>query len=136
MIAVLPFFHIYGMVVIMMLGLAGGGTIVVMPRFDMAEFLGLVQKHKATVLPLVPPIVLGPGEAPHGGAVRPLERAARLLRRGAARRGHGARAQREARLPGRAGLRHDRGEPGDASEPHANAPFRPGSAGRIVPNTR
>ena len=34
-IAVLPFFHIYGMVVIMMLGLAGGGTIVVMPRFDL-----------------------------------------------------------------------------------------------------
>ena len=33
--AVLPFFHIYGMVVIMMLGLAGGGTIVVMPRFDL-----------------------------------------------------------------------------------------------------
>ena len=37
-IAVLPFFHIYGMVVIMMLGLAGGGTIVSTPRFDLAEF--------------------------------------------------------------------------------------------------
>ena len=32
--AVMPFFHIYGMVVIMMLGLAGGGTILVMPRLD------------------------------------------------------------------------------------------------------
>src|SRR5206468_12562282 len=50
--AVLPFFHIYGMVVIMMLGLAGGGTILVMPRFDMQEFLGAVQKHRVTVLPL------------------------------------------------------------------------------------
>src|SRR5689334_25392814 len=58
-IAVLPFFHISGMVVIMMLGLAGGGTILVMPRFDMMEFLALVQKHRVTILPLVPPIVLG-----------------------------------------------------------------------------
>ena len=57
--AVLPFFHIYGMVVIMMLGLAGGGTIVSMPRFDLQEFLGLVQKYRVTILPLVPPIVLG-----------------------------------------------------------------------------
>ena len=31
----------------MMLGLAGGGTIVAMPRFDLQEFLGLVQKHRA-----------------------------------------------------------------------------------------
>src|SRR4026207_1923063 len=58
-IAVLPFFHIYGMVVIMMLGLSGGGTILVMPRFDMMEFLSFVQKYRVTVLPLVPPIVLG-----------------------------------------------------------------------------
>ena len=61
--AVLPFFHIYGMVVIMMLGLASGGTIVVMPRFDLQEFLELVQKYRVTILPLVPPIVLGLVEA-------------------------------------------------------------------------
>ena len=47
--AVLPFFHIYGMVVIMKLALAGGGTLVTMPRFDMMEFLGLVQKHRVTI---------------------------------------------------------------------------------------
>jgi acyl-CoA synthetase (AMP-forming)/AMP-acid ligase II len=47
------------MVVVMMLGLAGGGTIVVMPRFDLQEFLGLIQTHRVTILPLVPQIVLG-----------------------------------------------------------------------------
>src|SRR5262245_5525434 len=57
--AVLPYFHIYGMVVIMMLGLAGGSTVVSMPRFDLQEFLALVQKSRATILPIVPPIVLG-----------------------------------------------------------------------------
>ena len=98
-IAVLPFFHIYGMVVIMMLGLAGGGTIVSMPRFDMAEFLGLVQKHKATVAAARAADRAGPGEAPDGGAVRPLERAPGLLRRRAARRGDGARAQAKLGCP-------------------------------------
>ena len=57
--AVLPFFHIYGMVVIMKLSLGNGSTLVTMPRFDLMEFLGLIQKHRVTVLPLVPPIVLG-----------------------------------------------------------------------------
>src|SRR5439155_859137 len=51
--------HIYGLVVIMKLGLANGSTIVSMPRFDMLEFLGAVQKYRVTILPLVPPIVLG-----------------------------------------------------------------------------
>src|SRR5262245_49606498 len=41
-IAVLPFFHIYGMVVIMKLGLCQGATIVSVPRFDFQEFLRLV----------------------------------------------------------------------------------------------
>ena len=58
-LAFLPYFHIYGMVVIMMFGLAGGATIVSMPRFDLPEFLGLAQKYRATILPLVPPVVLG-----------------------------------------------------------------------------
>ena len=39
--AVLPFFHIYGMVVIMKLSLANGSTLVTMPRFDLMEFLAL-----------------------------------------------------------------------------------------------
>src|SRR5438067_180038 len=56
--AALPFFHIYGLVVIMKSTLAQGGTLVTMPRFDFMDFLGLVQKYRATVLPIVPPIVL------------------------------------------------------------------------------
>ena len=49
--AALPFFHIYGMVVILMLSLANGSTLVTMPRFDFVEFLGLIQKHRVTILP-------------------------------------------------------------------------------------
>ena len=63
-IAVLPFFHIYGMVVVQMYVLAVGGTLVTMPRFDMEEFLGAIQKYKITLAPLVPPIVLGLAKHP------------------------------------------------------------------------
>ena len=38
-IAVLPFFHIYGMTVLMNLPLQNGATVVVLPRFDLEQFL-------------------------------------------------------------------------------------------------
>ena len=52
-----PFFHVYG-VFILGLVLAGGGTLVMMPRFDLATFLAAVQRYKVTRAYLVPPVVL------------------------------------------------------------------------------
>ncbi|MEE8330930.1 MAG: 4-coumarate--CoA ligase family protein [Acidimicrobiia bacterium] len=63
-IAVLPFFHIYGMQVIMNMAVSFGATVVTMPRFDMEQFLGLMQDHKVTNAYLVPPIVLGLAKLP------------------------------------------------------------------------
>jgi len=59
LIGVLPFFHIYGMLVIMNNCLYQGATIVTMPRFDLEDFLNLIQKYAVTRAHLVPPIVLG-----------------------------------------------------------------------------
>lgn len=64
LIAILPFFHIYGQEVIMNNGLAHGATIVTMPRFDLEQFLGLVQEHKITRAYLVPPIILALAKHP------------------------------------------------------------------------
>ena len=64
LIAILPFFHIYGQEVIMNNGLAHGSTIVTMPRFDLEQFLGLVQEHKITRAYLVPPIILALAKHP------------------------------------------------------------------------
>ncbi len=61
---VLPFFHIYGMVVVMSLTLRVGSTVISMPRFDLPRFLGLVQGHRATGAYLVPPIVLALAKHP------------------------------------------------------------------------
>src|SRR5258708_2930504 len=50
LVCFLPFFHIYGLVVVMLLGLWPGATPVVMPRFDLAQQLDLAERHRATVL--------------------------------------------------------------------------------------
>lgn len=63
-LAVLPFFHIYGMQVLMGSLLSAGATIVTVPRFDMEQVLGLIQEHKITQLFAVPPIVLGLAKTP------------------------------------------------------------------------
>lgn len=57
-IGVLPFFHIYGMTVIMNLALWAGATVVTMPRFDLEQFLALHAEHGVTQCYAVPPIVL------------------------------------------------------------------------------
>ena len=133
--AFLPFFHIYGMVVIMMLGLAGGGTIVSMPRFELQEFLGLVQKYRATILPLVPPVVLGMVKHP---AVAQFDLSSvRLVFSGAAPLGEDmARAlSKKLGCPVVQGYGMTEASPVTHLSPTRNAPMKPGSAGRIVPNT-
>ncbi len=54
----LPFFHIYGMTVLMNGGFTNGVTQVVMPRFDSALCLDLIQRYKVTNLFVVPPALL------------------------------------------------------------------------------
>jgi acyl-CoA synthetase (AMP-forming)/AMP-acid ligase II len=63
-IGVLPFFHIYGMQVILNLALRAGATIVTMPRFDLEQFLTLVQDRKVTRAYVVPPIALALAKHP------------------------------------------------------------------------
>ena len=63
-LGVLPFFHIYGMVVIMNLGLYRGATIVTMPRFDLEQCLQIMQQYRVTFANVVPPIVLAFAKSP------------------------------------------------------------------------
>ncbi len=63
-LAILPFFHIYGMQVLMNGLLANGVTIVTMPRFDLEQALTLVQERKVTWFFAVPPIVLALAKHP------------------------------------------------------------------------
>jgi acyl-CoA synthetase (AMP-forming)/AMP-acid ligase II len=67
LICFLPFFHIYGLVVTMLLSLRSGATLVVMPRFELEAYLDLVERHRATMLHVVPPIVLALAKSPAVG---------------------------------------------------------------------
>ncbi len=63
-LAVLPFFHIYGMQVLMNCGLQVGATVVTMPRFDLEEFLALHQQYGVTRSFVAPPIVVALAKHP------------------------------------------------------------------------
>ncbi len=112
-LAVLPFFHIYGMQVLMNEFLSRGATIFTLPRFDLEQVLtthpGEAHRpvlrraaHRARVR-----------QAPDDRPVRPEQPDAGLLRCRPAERRAGAGGGRPARLRGDPGLRHDRDEPGE-----------------------
>jgi acyl-CoA synthetase (AMP-forming)/AMP-acid ligase II len=63
-IAVLPFFHIYGMVVVMSACLRAGATVVSLPRFDLEQFLQVIQDQQINRAYLVPPIMLALAKHP------------------------------------------------------------------------
>lgn len=63
-LAVLPFFHIFGMQVLLGSMLSEGHTIITMARFDMEQALQLIERHRVTQFYVVPPIVLGLAKSP------------------------------------------------------------------------
>ena len=63
-IAVLPFFHIYGLVVVMNYGLWKGARLVVLSRFDLEQFLAAMRDRRVTFAYLVPPIMVALAKHP------------------------------------------------------------------------
>lgn len=63
-LAILPFFHIYGMMVLMNTYLAYGATLVTLPRFDLEASLRLIADHKMDKIMVVPPLVLALAKHP------------------------------------------------------------------------
>ncbi|MGH2998227.1 MAG: AMP-binding protein [Gaiellaceae bacterium] len=54
----LPFFHIYGLMVLLNVGLRAGATVVTMPRFDLEQYLSLSQDYGATIGYIAPPVAV------------------------------------------------------------------------------
>lgn len=63
-LAVLPFFHIYGMTVLLNLALKQRATLVTMPKFDLVQFLDNIQTYKCTYLYIAPPIAVALAKHP------------------------------------------------------------------------
>lgn len=57
-LAFLPFFHIYGLTVILHQSMYNGFLVSVMPRFDINDFCNFVQRDRITFSYVAPPVVL------------------------------------------------------------------------------
>jgi acyl-CoA synthetase (AMP-forming)/AMP-acid ligase II len=135
LICVLPMFHIYGLTVIMNFGLYAGATTVVLPRFDLEEFLVAVKKYKVTMGHVVPPIMLA--LAKHPSVARYDLTSLHTIFSAAAPLG----AELESEVAARLGCHVKQGygmteaSPGTHMAPHDPARGKPGSVGMPVPNT-
>ena len=63
-IAFLPFFHIYGMTVLLNAVLRARARLVMMPSFDLEQFLANTQQHKVTVAFIAPPVAVALAKHP------------------------------------------------------------------------
>ncbi|MCU1531570.1 MAG: AMP-dependent synthetase [Arthrobacter sp.] len=58
LLALLPFFHIYGLTVLLNLALRQRARLVTMPKFELAEFLRIIQDHRCSYLFIAPPVAV------------------------------------------------------------------------------
>ncbi|KAM5366199.1 hypothetical protein ACJZ2D_010627 [Fusarium nematophilum] len=58
MLGLLPFSHVFGLMVITHLGTYRGDEIIVLPRYDFESFLGAVSRFRIQQISVVPPIVI------------------------------------------------------------------------------
>jgi len=63
-LAILPFFHIYGMTVLLNLGLRQRAALVTMPRFALEPYLAHIQQYRCTYLFVAPPIAIALAKHP------------------------------------------------------------------------
>ena len=63
-LAVLPFYHIYGLTVLLNFALKTRSALVTMPRFDLPEFLRIIQDEKCTWVFIAPPIAVALAKHP------------------------------------------------------------------------
>jgi long-chain acyl-CoA synthetase len=83
-LAVLPYFHVYGLVVAMSWALFNCATQILVPRFDLEEFMGILGNHKEiTFFPAVPTMINAIINHPKAGDLE-LGRKFGLLNSGAA----------------------------------------------------
>jgi long-chain acyl-CoA synthetase len=54
MMAVLPFFHVYGLTVCLLLGIRLRAALVLLPRFDLHQVLAAIDRYRPTLFPGVP----------------------------------------------------------------------------------
>lgn len=62
--AIAPFYHAYGIVVMLTIGIAGGAKLIILPKFEPHLFLDSIQKYKIKFVPLSPPLAVFLAKSP------------------------------------------------------------------------
>lgn len=58
-LAIIPFFHVYGMTAVMILSVMQGQKMVLLPKFDPEQILKTIEKQRPTLFPGAPTIYIG-----------------------------------------------------------------------------
>jgi acyl-CoA synthetase (AMP-forming)/AMP-acid ligase II len=135
-IAILPFFHIYGLTVLMNLPLRLGATVVVLPKFDLEQFLTTLDQQRITRAFVAPPVVLALAKHP---AVDGVDLSALKYVMSAAAPLDGELAEACAKRLGLHAVLQAYGmtelSPGTHSVPQDDAEPPPGAVGKLFPST-
>ncbi|KAH9829669.1 amp dependent CoA ligase [Rhodofomes roseus] len=135
--ALLPFYHIYGLVVVMHFAIFFGMSMVVIPKFNFTDMLKSIERHRINYIPVVPPIVVL--LCKHPDALKYDLSSLRALKSGAAPLSAEAIKQLSERLP-----KMSIGQSYGMTETCTTVTFpqldmhigTPGSAGRLLPGVR
>jgi len=65
MVAALPLFHIYAMTCVMISSVLSGGSVVILPRFELRAALNVIRKYHPTIFHGVPTMYVAFNNAPH-----------------------------------------------------------------------
>jgi acyl-CoA synthetase (AMP-forming)/AMP-acid ligase II len=63
-IAVIPFFHSYGLTALLCAALRGRARLIIMPAFDLSEFLCAIQNYRCTQAYIAPPVLVALAKNP------------------------------------------------------------------------
>lgn len=115
-VAVLPFFHIYGMTVLLNAALHARARLVIMSSFDLTKFLANIADHKCTIAFIAPPVAVALAKHP---LIDDYDMTSLKVVMSGAAPGCRPRSgrRRPTGVPRRAGLRHERAEPGQPHHP-------------------
>jgi acyl-CoA synthetase (AMP-forming)/AMP-acid ligase II len=130
--SVLPMFHIYGLTAQLLASFVRGVTQVIVPRFDLEQYMGLVERHRATVLFTVPPMLVAFAK---GQAERPVDLSSvRVVLSGAAPLGKEM-VDLSAQVFPSAFITQGYGLTETSPVTHVNTTGTPGSVGHLVADT-
>eukprot|EP00929_Paragymnodinium_shiwhaense_P106813 TRINITY_DN72554_c0_g1_i1.p1 TRINITY_DN72554_c0_g1~~TRINITY_DN72554_c0_g1_i1.p1 ORF type:complete len:545 (+),score=143.90 TRINITY_DN72554_c0_g1_i1:69-1703(+) len=135
LLAVLPFYHIYGMVVIMNLALSLGASCVVLPGFEPEPYMNCLKKYAVSIAHVAPPLVQFLAKSPLVEQFMPLPQLRQLFS-GAAPLGAALSSEAKKRLGGKVEVTQGYGMTEMSPVSHADSikGSTLGSIGYLVPN--